>query len=112
MPSQARPPESTSSVVTVLARSPGHRNVVAVTSVSSFTREVWGGDEGKHCVALQHVALRPTHERRPPHVIGHTGGIEPAFIGGPNDFGQVGAEVSGAAFSGVIVDMQSKLHAG
>ena len=45
-------------------------------------------------------------------MIGHTDGIESTFIGGPNGFGQVGAEVSGAALAGVIIDMQSKLHAG
>ena len=40
MPSIARPPDSTSSVVTALASSPGSRYTTAVTTVSSLTRSV------------------------------------------------------------------------
>ena len=40
MPSQARPPDSTSSVVTILARTPGLRYTVPVTSVRSLARDV------------------------------------------------------------------------
>ena len=40
MPSQARPPDSTSSVVTVLARMPGYRYTVPVTRVRSLARLV------------------------------------------------------------------------
>ena len=41
MPSQARPPESTSSVVTALASRPGERYTTPVTKVSNDTRSVW-----------------------------------------------------------------------
>ena len=40
MPSIARPPETTSSVVTILASRAGLRYVTPVTSVPSFTRLV------------------------------------------------------------------------
>ena len=40
MPSQARPPESTSRVVTILPRIPGCRYTTPVTSVSSLARDV------------------------------------------------------------------------
>ena len=40
MPSQARPPESTSSVVTIFARTPGYRYTAPVTRVSSLARDV------------------------------------------------------------------------
>ena len=40
MPSRARPPESTSSVVTILASSPGWRYITPVTSTPSFIRSV------------------------------------------------------------------------
>ena len=40
MPSIARPPDSTSSVVTVFASTPGFRNSTPVTSIPSVTRSV------------------------------------------------------------------------
>jgi len=40
MPGMARPPESTSSVVTVFASTPGLRNNTPVTSIPSVTRSV------------------------------------------------------------------------
>ena len=40
MPSQARPLDSTSRVVTILPRMPGSRYTVPVTSVTSVARDV------------------------------------------------------------------------
>ena len=40
MPSQARPPDNTSSVVTILARTPGFRYTAPVTRVTSLARDV------------------------------------------------------------------------
>ncbi len=40
MPSQARPPDSTSSVVTIFARMPGCRYTVPVTRVTSLALDV------------------------------------------------------------------------
>jgi hypothetical protein len=40
MPSQALPPDSMSSVVTIFARMPGHRYTAPVTSVTSLAQLV------------------------------------------------------------------------
>ena len=110
MPSHARPPDSTSSVVTVLARTPGWRYVTPVTRVPSWMRSVFAARYAERRVALEHV------ERASP-IIGSwkkwsiTHSDEPGLLGGSRDPAQGRAERGGAVGKGEPGDLQSESHA-
>ena len=110
MPSQARPPDSTSSVVTIFARTPGCRYTAPVTRVSSLARDVQAGQVAERGVGLEHLALGRPDPADLEEVVHHRDELEAALVGGAGHGGQVRAEPRRAVRRGEVGDLQANLH--